>query len=187
MRERAKTQDETRSRIVEAAMHLHEEVGPRATTISGVAERAGVQRLTVYRHFPDETTLFQACTAHWLTLHPPPDERLWQAIADSGKRIRTALAAFYDYYQATERMWAASHRDVADVPALQGPMAEFESFVDGVGDDLVQRVKGGAKQQRMIAATIRHGLEFTTWADLEKRGLDNAEKVALVEFWLKKS
>jgi len=73
LKKRAMSREETRRKIVEATMHLHEEIGPRATTISAIAERAGVQRLTVYNHFPDETAVFQACTSHWLSLNPPPD------------------------------------------------------------------------------------------------------------------
>jgi AcrR family transcriptional regulator len=69
-------------------MQLHEEIGPRATTISAIADRAGVQRLTVYRHFPDETAVFQACTAHWLSLNPPPDPADWAGITDPRNRLR---------------------------------------------------------------------------------------------------
>ncbi len=63
--QRASSQEETPRRIVDATVALHEEIGPRATTISAIAEKASVQRLTVYRHFPDETELFKACTSHW--------------------------------------------------------------------------------------------------------------------------
>ena len=124
-KKRAEAQAETRQRIVEATMALHEEVGPRATTISAIAERAGVQRLTVYRHFPDETAVFQACTSHWLSLNPPPAPEDWADAATPGERRAAALAAFDAYYGRTRAMWAASHRDVEQVPALQGPMAEF--------------------------------------------------------------
>ena len=135
LRKRAESQDETRHRIVEATMHLHEEIGPRATTISAIAERAGVQRLTVYRHFPDETAVFQACTTHWLSLHPPPDPAAWSDTEDGLDRARQALNAFYSYYAGTERMWSAAFRDVAEVPALQAPMAEVAAFmpVPGLG------------------------------------------------------
>ena len=153
MGERAKSQDETRQRIVEATMRLHEELGPRATTISAIAEKAGVQRLTVYRHFPDETAVFQACTAHWLSLNPPPDPAGWAAIEDPRERLEAALTAFYRYYAGTQRMWSASFRDVADVPALQAPMKQFAGFVSGIGDDLAARFQG---RQAASAAHRRH-------------------------------
>lgn len=184
MRERAKSQQETRQRIVEAAMHLHEAVGPRATTISAIAEKAGVQRLTVYRHFPDETAVFQACTCHWLELNPPPDAASWNSIADAWQRLRQALSAFYAYYAATRRMWTVSHRDVADVPALQGPMAEFERYVGSTGDDLAQCFATAGGSPGKIAATIQHALSFTAWADLDARGLSDQAKVELVLSWV---
>lgn len=183
MAERARSQEETRERIVEATMRLHEKLGPRATTISAIAEEAGVQRLTIYRHFPDETAVFQACTAHWLSLNPPPDPQTWAAIADPEERLKTALAAFYRYYAGTRRMWSASFRDAADVPALQGPMKQFASFVTGIGDDLAGHFGTGRDKGRRIATTIQHALVFPTWADLEARGVKDADKVMLVMRW----
>ena len=106
LRERAKRLAETRARIVEAAMALHEELGPRNTTISAIAERAGVQRLTVYRHFPDERRLLVACSSHWLDLHPPPDPADWQGITGPGARTRIAIARLYGYFRRTERIFA---------------------------------------------------------------------------------
>jgi AcrR family transcriptional regulator len=136
LKERAKSQAETRQRIVEATMALHEEIGPRATTISAIAARAGVQRLTVYRHFPDENAVFQACTSHWLSLNSPPDPEAWEGAGDLAAQREAALAAFHAYYARTRAMWHAAHRDVADVPALQEPMAQFAAYVAGVADAL---------------------------------------------------
>ena len=165
-------------------MHLHEEIGPRATTISAIAERAGVQRLTVYRYFPDETAVFQACTSYWLSLNPPPDAESWSGVKAPWQRFRTALMAFYAYYAETQRMWSAAHRDVADVPALQGPMAEFKAFVEMIGDDLAKSLRNSPKSADNLRHTIQHALAFPTWADLEHRGLGDRQKVTLVEQWL---
>lgn len=183
MRDRAKSQEETRKKIVEAAMHLHEEVGPRATTISAIAERAGVQRLTVYRHFPDETAVFQACTSHWLSLNPPPDPDDWAEIPDARSRFKAAISAFYGYYSKTERMWTAAYRDVDDVPALQQPMAEIAAFLKSVGGSLIAALDPKGINPS-LAATVRHGLQFSTWADLESQGLSETEKVDLVMNWI---
>src|SRR5918997_279949 len=87
-RRRAEAEAETRQRIAEAAMELHRTVGFAQTTISAVAEKAGVQRATVYRHYPDEAKLFAACSAHWYSLHPPPDHSELGAIADPRERLR---------------------------------------------------------------------------------------------------
>ena len=184
MNERAKSQEETRLRIVEATMHLHEEVGPRATTISAIAERAGVQRLTVYRHFADETAVFEACTSHWLELNPPPDPAAWEAIADPRARLEAALEAFYRYYSGTRRMWDASHRDVADVPALQGPMKEFAGYVAAVADGLAEAYGLAGDGGDALRATIGHALAYPAFADLDPRVGDSGGKVALVLSWV---
>lgn len=184
LRERARSQDETRLRIVEATMHLHEEIGARATTISAIAERAGVQRLTVYRHFPDETAVFQACTAHWLGLNPPPDPAGWQAIEDGRARAETALAALHAYYARTRRMWNVSHRDVALVPALQGPMATFAAFLSSIADDLAAHLPVSGEATERVRVTLAHALGFPCWEDLDRRQLTEADKTALVLAWI---
>src|SRR3954453_7585224 len=96
---RAEQQEETRQRIVEAMVDLHREVGPARTTISAIAERAGVERLTVYRHFPDETAMFRACTTHYATQVPGPDAAMWAGVEEPAERLRSALHQFYDYYR----------------------------------------------------------------------------------------
>lgn len=183
MRRRAESQDETRRRILEAVMQLHEEVGPKATSISAVAERAGVQRLTVYRHFPDEEALIGACSGEWIRRNPPPDPERWQAAAEPAKRVRTALAEFYRYYQGTRRMWSGVHRDVAEVPALEAPMAGYAGVLDAVAGELSAPFHG-RRAKAQARATLRHALAFPTWDDLERQGLDDPAKVALVDRWL---
>src|SRR5919106_5043085 len=103
-RRRAESEAATRQRITEAAMELHGTVGPARTTISAVAERAGVQRATVYRHFPSETELFEACSGHWYSLNPMPDPSRWAEIADSEERLRAALGDLYEWYAWAEPM-----------------------------------------------------------------------------------
>src|SRR6188768_4062572 len=90
-RKRAESEAETRQRITEATMHLHERVGPARTTVSAIADEAGVQRATVYRHFPDEEALIDACSSHWFGLNPPPDPSAWPGIDDPDERLRTGL------------------------------------------------------------------------------------------------
>ena len=103
---RAEREAETRQRIVEAMVALHREIGPARTTISAIAERAGVERLTVYRHFADETAMFEACTSHYATQVPGPDPAAWSGIDEPAERLRAALLAFYDYYRRAEDVLA---------------------------------------------------------------------------------
>src|SRR5438045_6485085 len=119
LKRRAERQDETRQRIVEAAIELHQTIGPTATTISEIAERAGVGRVTVYRHFPDELTLAGACSGLYFERNPPPEPSEWKEIADPTERLRTALGEVYAYHRATEPMMTHALADARDHPVLQ--------------------------------------------------------------------
>jgi AcrR family transcriptional regulator len=184
LKRRAQRQDETRMRILDATVGLHEELGPRNATISAIAERAGVQRLTVYRHFADDTALFAACTAHWLARNPPPDPAIWRDVRAPAERLRAALLALYAYYRRTGRMWEVSYRDLADVPALQAPMAAFERYLGALRDDLLARWPA---RQRLptTQATLAHCLQFATWRSLARqRELDDAAIADLCVGWV---
>jgi AcrR family transcriptional regulator len=160
---------------------LHGSVGPARTTISGVAELAGVQRATVYRHFPDEVALFGACSAHWLAQNPLPDLGSWEEIADPEERLDTALSEVYRWYEAGQEMLAKVTRDAALVPAMRAPMeglaAWLEEAVAAVGRGRPER---GARRRRVRAA-IGHAFSCATWRALVRvRGLGNPEAVELM-------
>ena len=137
LKERAESLARTRRRIVEATVELHDAFGPARTTISAIAERAGVQRLTVYRHFPDERSLFQACSRHWTSQHPRPDPAGWAAIVDPEVRLRTALTEIYAFFGTTEGMTGNILRDLPDSPVLRevaAPLVEYWQTVREVLD-----------------------------------------------------
>ncbi len=181
---RATQQDETRARIVEATVKLHEALGPARTSIMAIAAEAGVQRLTVYRHFPDEASLFEACTSHYLGVHPPPALSAWAQLEFPSARSHAALLAFYHYYQQTEKMWSSAYRDVDQVAALQGPMSRFEAYLDQVADDLVQTWSPPQAARLSLKATLRHALRFSTWQSLRSAKLHNRQIAELVQGWL---
>jgi AcrR family transcriptional regulator len=178
---RAEQESETRQRIVEAVAALHGEIGPARTTIKAIAERAGVERLTVYRHFGDDREIFAACDAHFREMTPPPDAAAWTGIADPADRVRTALLAFYDFYQRGESMIANAQRDAATLPALAEVLAPQRALIARVGEDLrsAWRVRGRAKVR--VGAAIAHALRFDTWRSLVRvEGLDDREAVELM-------
>ena len=121
MTRRAELEEQTRRRITESTVELHEEVGPAHTSISAIADRAGVRRSTVYRHFPTEEALFAACSSHWRAANPPPDPGAWSAIDDPAERTRTALHELYAFYGRTEPMYTSLLRDEPLVPVVQQP------------------------------------------------------------------
>lgn len=180
MRRRAERVEETRLRITEAAMELHGTVGPARTTVSAVAERAGVDRLTVYRHFPDEEALFQACTGHWLALHPFPDPADWASIEDPDARLERALRELYGWYRRTHPMMENFLRDGPVVPALAGRAAEWERYRGAVVQALLhgRRVRG--RRRALQGAAIAHATDLTTWLSLSRTGLDDAAAVGLM-------
>ena len=180
-RRRAEQEDETRRRITEATVELHGSVGPARTTVSAVAERAGVQRATVYRHFPDERSLFAACSAHWIAANPLPDLEEWSAIADPDERLRFALEQLYSWFERTEYMLEKTTRDVAVVPALRPARAASAQWFEVATETLLRgRPQRGAKRRR-LKATIAHALSFNTWRSLvREQGLNQTEAVGLM-------
>ena len=175
---RAQLEEETRRRITEATVELHREVGPVNTTISAVAERAGVQRLTVYRHFPDERSLLQACSAHWRAGHPAPDPSPWPAVADPDERLRTAVAAFYAYYATDEEMMAKIRRDAAVMPNLAATIADVRAYMEAVVEILAAGWGARGRRRELLRGAIGHVLEFETWRSLVRRqGLNSEQAV----------
>ena len=180
-RRRAEQEEETRLRITEAAVDLHGSVGPARTTVSAIAERAGVQRATVYRHFPDEEALFAACSSHWAALNPPPDPAAWAEIADPDERLRRALSELYSWYEDNRQMLANTSRDRPLVPAMRRAAEAFGLFYEAAAEALIRgRPERGARRRRVRAA-IGHALAFETWRSLvEEQGLSADQAVELI-------
>ena len=178
---RAEQESETRRRIVEAVYALHGEIGPARTTIKAIAERAGVERLTVYRHFADDGAIFAACAAHFRSETPPPDPAAWADIVDPAERLRAALVAFYGFYRRGENMIANAERDAVGLPALAVVMAPRDAMLAGVREDLLAAWAVGDRARTRLAAAIAHALRFDTWRSLARlEGLEDAEAAELM-------
>jgi AcrR family transcriptional regulator len=178
------TSEETRRRIVDAVVELHQEMGPAFTTISAVAARAGVQRLTVYRHFPDERALIQACSAHWSGLNPSPDPSVWAGIPDPRERSRTALIQLYRYFRQGAPMLAKVIRDADEVAPLKEVMDPFQGYLAEVAGGLAAGWGATGERQRLLRAAAGLGVRFETWRSLADEGLSPEEAAALMEAWL---
>lgn len=181
MTRRAEAEDETRRRITESAAALHEELGPARTSISAIADRAGVRRSTVYRHFPDEEALFAACSSHWLAANPPPDPRGWTAIEDPAQRAETALRELYAFYGRTEGMYASLLRDEPLVPIVERLLRDFHGFLRAIQDILMAGRGLRGRAARRTRAAIGHALAFSTWRSLvREQELADGDAVALM-------
>jgi AcrR family transcriptional regulator len=172
LKARAESQQATRDRIAAAAAALHQEVGVGRTTVADIARRAGVQRLTVYNHFPDLAALLPACTAHWMAQSPPPDVAPALALADPVERLRTALTALYGWYRETAPMQRRVFGERASVPELDAWMAQS---ADRTLSELADALSAGL--QRPLVAVA---LDFWTWERLDHEGLDDAAAAALM-------
>jgi AcrR family transcriptional regulator len=168
---------ETRQRIVEATVELHGTIGPARTTIAGIAERAGVTRLTVYRHFPDLDALFAACSAHWYAQQPSkPDPAAWQAISDPAARLRAALADLYRFYRNGAPTLTLIYADWVALPRAhqQGMIARNAALRDVLVDAF-------PRASERLRAVIGHATAFTTWRSLcHDNGLSDEEAVAVM-------
>lgn len=170
LKKRAESMEETRRRIIEAAIGLHGTVGPARTTVSAVAERAGVQRHTVYRHFPTEQELFAACSGHWGAANPPPDPAAWTGLEDG-------LDQLYRWYERTESMLTNVLRDaefLESIPEVFGPFMQYF-------EDARRALGAGRPRRKTVTAAIAHAADFRTWRSLVREGgLSRAQAVRLM-------
>jgi len=173
---RAEAQQATRARIAAAAAALHEEVGIAKTTVADIARRAGVQRLTVYNHFPDLHTLLPACSAHWLADHPRPDLTPALALEDPAERLRAALTSLYGWYRETAPMQRRVHGERATVPELDAWMARS---TDPMLAELRAVLAAGFDRPDAYAL-VALALDFWTWQRLDREGLDDAAAARLM-------
>ena len=171
LRKRAEQLEETRRRITEATVELHRTVGPAATQVSEIARRAGVQRVTVYNHFPDEAALFTACSAHWRALHPVPDPAAWLTTTDAGERLRLGLYELYSWYRETESMTANILRDAELVPAMR-PFVEdgLGGYLAAVRRILAEPIPVRGRRRRHLDAALAAAVDFHTWRALAVLG-----------------
>jgi AcrR family transcriptional regulator len=181
MTRRADLEQETRRRITESAVALHEQVGPAQTSITAIAELAGVRRSTVYRHFPDEDTLFAACSSHWRALNPPPDLGEWSAIADPAPRTATALRELYAFYGRTHSMYESLFRDETLVPSVHSRLRDFYGYLRAAQDVLMKGRRLRGRPSGRTRAAIGHALAFATWRSLiQEQELTDEEAVQLM-------
>ena len=176
---RAASELQTRQRIIEATVALHEGVGPARTTVKAIADRAGVQRATVYKHFPDLQALFQACTTHYYERHPMPDPNEWSVIRPPAERLLAALADLYAWYGETEQMLSTGIRDMEIIPAA-GREA-FLRYFDDVRKALMAGRRERGRARARVSGAIGHAISFSTWHSLvREQGVSNDDSVALM-------
>ena len=177
LKRRAERQEDTRRRIVEATVNLHGSVGMAETTVTQIAELAGVGRQTVYRHFPDELTLVKACSGLYWERNPLPDSGSWRAVADPDERLRLGLRESYAYHRRTEGMIGRALAEAGDSPIMQG----YHDHWRTAADVLVAAWRVRGRRRTLLRAAIGHAIVFPTWRSLVRdQGLSDPQAVDLM-------
>ena len=169
MKRRAERQKETHRRITEAAVELHQTVGPARTTVSAIAEKAGVQRHTYYAHFPELKELYQACMGHYVERNPVPEPSSWADIADAEERLRVALSEVYAYYSGNEPMVSNVLRDAALDPIVQEIMVPFDQYWETVRDVIADAFEASGERHEELLGAIALAQDFQTWRTLVRQ------------------
>lgn len=181
LKARAEKQAETRRRILEATSALHVEVGPARTTVAEIARRAGVQRLTVYNNFPNESELFAACGEHSMAKNPPPDPSAALAIDNPAERLRAVLVPLYLWYRKSARGFENLQRDRLAMPALDAVMRiQMDHLIINLADALAAGFALNDHSEKGVRAAVALALDFWTWRRLAGEGLSDDDAAALM-------
>jgi AcrR family transcriptional regulator len=160
---RADKKQETRRRIVEAAVELHGTIGPARSSVAQIADRAGVQRHTFYAHFPTERDLLLACSGLTLDRDPLPDVAAWRATAPGRNRLALGLTELYCWYERNAGLAACVLRD-ADYHPLTREIVDMriapvlEAAAELLGEGLEPRCR----------PILDVALDFACWRSLSK-------------------
>jgi AcrR family transcriptional regulator len=181
LKRRAERRDETRRRIVDATIHLHQTVGSAGATITAIAREAGVSRLTIYRHFPDEVSLLQASTGTYNVAHPPPDVGELLPIEDPVRRLELALDLLYRYYAENEAMLSSGADAMPTHPALAVALEPFFEGQRQLAALLASEWEVDGGPGTSLAAAIGHAIALPTWRSLrQEQGVSHEQAVRLM-------
>lgn len=159
LKQRAKQQEKTRQKIVEAAIELHQAKGPAATSMRDVAEKAGVGTVTVYRHFANDVDLLGACSGTYFQRHPFPDLEEWRRVPDAGERFRMGLRESYAFHRETAPMIARVLEEVRDLPIME----PYHAYWRRAADVLLGAFPEPKRSEGELKAAIALALRFDTW------------------------
>jgi len=178
LKRRAERQDQTRQKIVEAAIALHQEKGIVATTMVDVAAEAKVGRATVYRHFPDETALVGACSGQYFERHPLPDPEPWRLIENPLERLHRGLRETFAYHRETEPMMSRVLADARDLPIMEPYHGHWRRAADILAVGWPDR----GRHEALLEASLALALSFDTWRTLVRvQGLTENQAIRLLQ------
>lgn len=170
MRGRAAAVEQTRQRIVEAAIRVFAERTAAASTMEDVAAEAGVSSATVYRHFRDFDGLADACaeTAFNIAEVPTPEVAARQFADLSGvtAKVERFIAISCDCYERAGA-WLAAERRERHLPAFARTVGREEAALDAIVRGLLEPVGADA----VTTATVKALVDFPFWQALVAAGV----------------
>ena len=184
---RADKEQDTHQKIIDAALLLYGSVGPAATTISAVATKASVQRLTVYRHFPKEADLMAGALKAWFESSPMPDPADWRDRVNPQDWPIAILSMLYYYYSETSNVWAGLQSDRGKLEDLDNALRPADKHLALIQDDIMRHLPAARRDNALCRAVVRHSVQFSTWQSLTTSELDTVEIAALMEDWVRHS
>ena len=175
MDRRSATVDETRRRIVEATMALHDEQGILATSMQDIAARADVALGTVYRHFPTIEDLVPACGGRNFELNPPPNRAVFAGLPTRAERARALIAAYYAHYALHPRMFEIGMAEAEKLPALAAFMDDGKAHLLRLVTEAIAPTPSGADAFKLAVALC----SFSSWQALTQAGFSSDAAAAL--------
>ena len=162
---RAAMAQETRQRIVDAALALHAERGILGTKPAQIAARAEVALTTFYKHFPALGSLVRACTTRGRELIPAPDSAIVSALPPvPAVRIERMTRTLFEYYEAREPWLYVGRTEERLVPELQ-PVLQAQR---AVRDAFVHAALEGTGASREAVAVATALVDFWAWRTLRR-------------------
>lgn len=175
--------DETKRRIVEAALAEYAENGIDGTSMQAVARRAEVASGTVLYHYPDPDDLAEVAIRSLYERYRPPSPDLIPDDAPLEERITVLVGELFGLYQRSYEGYLIMQKS-ADHPALQQANARWEQTVEAmIGRALGPEVRDD-ETRAVLAALIDPGFRGTLIANGVEA--DRAASVAatLIVRWL---
>jgi AcrR family transcriptional regulator len=166
--------EETRQRIVEAALALHSEKGIFGTSWQDIAHRADVSVGTVYKHFPSLDELVPACgQLAYAILRPPSLEDAPQIFADATsleERLGRLIEELFDFYERGAPYMETDFQE-RRLPAV----VQWEAYMRATIAGLVREALVFAVPDEHMVQSVSALLDFSTFKSFVDREIQKEQ------------
>jgi AcrR family transcriptional regulator len=182
MEARMRGVEDTRSRIVGAAMELHAEKGALATNWEDIAARAGVAPATVYRHFASLDQLIPACAQTVFdaigmdVLNEQQIERIYAGARSPSERLERYIRGTCNCYARGAGWLHAVRREADLIPA----MSQAVEVQEKGNEAFVRAAFAGYDVDNGTVTVLAALTDFPFWRSLTRGGMSHAEAVEVI-------